>query len=64
MFLPESSPGKNVKSIKGTRFRLEQVIEETLLEDNRYRFHISAETQFDKVRKHQNFIGLGFFCSM
>lgn len=54
-----SFTGKNIKSIKGTRFRLEQNIGETLLGDNRYRFHISAETQFDKVRKRQNFIGLG-----
>jgi hypothetical protein len=54
-----SFTGKNVKSIKGTRFRLEQDIGETLLGDNRYRFHISAETQFDKVRKRQNSLGLG-----
>lgn len=54
-----SFTGKNVKSIKGTRFRLEQDIGETLLGDNRYKFHISAETQFDKVRKRQNSLGLG-----
>ncbi len=27
--------------------------------DNSYKFHVSAETQFDKIRKRQNFIGLG-----
>ena len=54
-----SFTAKNVKPIKGTRFRVEQDLGETWLGDNRYRFHISAETQFDKVRKRQNFIGLG-----
>ena len=54
-----SFTAKNVKPITGTRFRVEQDLGETLLGDNRYRFHISAETQFDKIRKRQNFIGLG-----
>ncbi len=54
-----SFTAKNVKPITGTRFRVEQDLGETWLGDSRYRFHISAETQFDKVRKRQNFIGLG-----
>ncbi|MBN8511851.1 MAG: inverse autotransporter beta domain-containing protein [Rickettsiales bacterium] len=54
-----SFTAKNVKPIKGTRFRVEQNLGETWIGDNKYRFHISAETQFDKVRKRQNFIGLG-----
>lgn len=50
---------KNVKPITGIRFRVQQDLGETWLGGSRYRFHISAETQFDKVRKRQNFIGLG-----
>lgn len=54
-----SFTAKNVKPITGTRFRVEQNLGETWIGDNKYRFHINAETQFDKVRKRQNFIGLG-----
>lgn len=54
-----SFKAKNVKSIVGTRFRIEQDLGKIWAGDNSYKFHVSAETQFDKVRKRQNFVGLG-----
>lgn len=54
-----SFTAKNVKPIVGTRFRIEQDLGKIWAGDNSYKFHVSAETQFDKVRKRQNFIGLG-----
>lgn len=54
-----SFKAKNVKPIVGTRFRIEQDLGKIWAGDNSYKFHISAETQFDKVRKRQNFVGLG-----
>jgi len=54
-----SFSGKNVKAINGTRFRMEQTLGTMWAGDNSYKFHASAETQFDKIRKRQNFIGLG-----
>lgn len=54
-----SFKSKNVKPIIGTRFRIEQELGKIWAGDNSYKFHINAETQFDKVRKRQNFIGLG-----
>ncbi len=54
-----SFKAKNVKPIVGTRFRIEQDLGKIWAGDNSYKFHVSAETQFDKVRKRQNFVGLG-----
>jgi hypothetical protein len=54
-----SFTAKNVKAITGTRFRVEQDLGKVWLGNSSYRFHASAETQFDKVRKRQNFIGVG-----
>ncbi|MDP5109979.1 MAG: hypothetical protein NWP47_01160, partial [Rickettsiaceae bacterium] len=54
-----SFKAKNVKPIAGTRFRVEQELGKIWAGDNSYKFHVSAETQFDKVRKRQNFVGLG-----
>ncbi|MFK7973814.1 MAG: inverse autotransporter beta domain-containing protein [Rickettsiaceae bacterium] len=54
-----SFSAKDVKTIQGTRFRIEQDLGKVWAGENSYKFHVSAETQYDKVRKRQNFIGLG-----
>lgn len=51
--------GAKTQEVKGTRFRLEQDIATVWLGDDSYKLHMNAETQFDKVNKRQNFIGLG-----
>ncbi len=50
---------KGVKSIIGTRFRLEQKLGSMQLREHRLNFTLNAETQYDKVRKRQSYIGLG-----
>ncbi|RYE05675.1 MAG: hypothetical protein EOP33_00145 [Rickettsiaceae bacterium] len=49
---------KNTRKISGTRFRLEQKLGRVQFENNAAYLTLNAETQFDKVRKRQNFIGL------
>jgi len=50
---------KGVKSITGTRFRIEQELATFWLGDSSYKLHLGAETQYDKVRKQQHYVGLG-----
>jgi hypothetical protein len=50
---------KNTKSITGTRFRLQQSLGSMQLGNNSLDFTLNAETQYDKIRKRQNFVGLG-----
>jgi hypothetical protein len=50
---------KNAKSISGIRFRLEQPLGSLDFGDNALHFNLNAESQYDKVRKRQNYIGLG-----
>lgn len=52
--------GKDVKAIKGARFRITQNLMEHYGDSNRYNLCLTAETQSDKVRKRQNFVGISF----
>lgn len=51
--------GKQVRPITGNRFRLEQDIGNIYLGQNSYTFRLETGTQYDKVRKQQNYVGLG-----
>lgn len=51
--------GKQVSPITGNRFRLEQDIGNIYLGKNSYTFRLETGTQYDKVRKRQNYVGLG-----
>lgn len=51
--------GKQVRPITGNRFRLEQEIGNIYLGKNSYTFRLETGTQYDKVRKRQNYVGLG-----
>lgn len=50
---------KNTKPITGNRIRFEHRLAQNWVGDNQINFNLTAETQYDKVRKRQNFIGLG-----
>ena len=50
---------KKAKPISGLRFRLEQKLGHVAFGGNGLDFTLNAETQYDKIRKRQNFIGLG-----
>lgn len=50
---------KKAKPISGIRFRLEQKLGHLSFGGNGLDFTLNAETQYDKVRKRQNYIGLG-----
>ncbi len=50
---------KHTKHVTGNRFRFEQTIGRLQLGDNSLQFKLNGETQYDKARKRQNFIGIG-----
>ena len=50
---------KKAKPISGIRFRLEQKLGHLSFGGNGLDFTLNAETQYDKVRKRQNYIGVG-----
>lgn len=51
--------GKGIKPINGTRFRLTQNLMEYYCCQDSYNLYLTAETQSDKIRKRQNFVGIG-----